>query len=290
MATLEGTGRSFEIIFVNDGSRDNSWTALNNLRDRFPDSLTVIDLMKNFGQHNAIMCGLRESQGSIVITLDDDLQNPPEEIPKLLHKLEEEELDLVYGVYKAKQHAFLRNLGSELTQKFYRTVFGLTNGVSAFRAIRRDLVNCISGYDLNFVYLDGLFAWNTDRIDQTEVMHDIRPEGRSGYSLRRLVTLAINLFANFSIVPLQLVSLFGFLAAALGFTAGFYYAYMRLLNDISVPGFASLMIAILAVGGIQMLSIGIIGEYLGRLHINANRKPQYVHRRRRPRRAPHDIG
>lgn len=277
-ASLRNLGKSYEIILVNDGSRDNSWRTLQALQNTFPDKITVIELMRNFGQHNAIMCGLKQSSGNLVVTLDDDLQNPPEEIGALIQKIESEDLDLVYGMYRTKQHAWFRNLGSSLTQIFYRFVFKVNNGVSAFRIMRRPLVNCLFSYNLNYTYIDGLLAWNTTRIGEIEVQHDSRTEGESGYSFKRLLLLALNLFTNFSLLPLQVVSILGFLVAIAGFSVGAFYAYAHLVNNIEVPGFASLIIAILTLGGIQMISLGILGEYLGRLHINANQKPQYVER------------
>lgn len=268
--------RSYEIITIDDGSKDSSWNELKKLQKQNHNNLTAIQLMRNFGQHNAIMCGFRAASGRFIITLDDDLQNPPEEIPKLIEKIEREELDLVYGYYKEKKHHLVRNLGSNLTQWFYRAAFNRDNGVSAFRIIRRELIDCANNYNRNYTYLDGLFAWNSTRISEIQVQHDNRRVGESGYSARKLIVLATNLFTNFTLLPLQLVSLLGITMALFGFVAAIYYTYAKIVNDIAVPGFASVMIAIVCFSGIQLLSIGVIGEYLGRLHINSNQKPQYV--------------
>ncbi|MEM2002747.1 MAG: hypothetical protein QXT77_08895, partial [Candidatus Methanomethylicaceae archaeon] len=147
---------------------------------------------------------------------------------------------------------------------------------SAFRIMRRQVVDAILSYDLNYTYIDGLLAWNTDRIAQIEVEHRPRKEGRSGYTFGKLFTLAMNLFTNFSLVPLQVVSVTGFMVAVGGFLLGFYYLLQRLLGGIAVPGWASIMVAVLVLGGLQMLSLGIIGEYLGRIHLNINKRPQYT--------------
>ncbi len=276
MPVLHEWGAPFEVVMVNDGSKDGSWSVLCELQRSHPDHLTAINLMRNFGQHNAIMCGLRQCSGEFVVTMDDDLQNPPEEIPKLLRTLEADQADLVYGCYESKKHEKWRNLGSEIAQIFYRRIFRRSNRVTAFRAIRRDLVDSILTYSLNFTYLDGLFAWNTDRISEVLVDHHGRRTGRSGYSVRRLVLLAFNLFTNFSLMPLQIVSLFGFLLAISGFAVGAYYVLQHFLNNIVVPGFAATIVAVLMLGGAQLIALGVMGEYLGRLHLNVNRKPQYV--------------
>ncbi|MGB5306918.1 MAG: glycosyltransferase family 2 protein [Gammaproteobacteria bacterium] len=278
LEVLNTTGKSFEIVMVNDGSQDDSWQMLCNLQKQHSDHIVAVELMRNYGQHNAIMCGFRESSGRHLITMDDDLQNPPEEIPLLIEAMEQGDYDLVYGCYEDKKHNRFRNLGSSLAQLFYRRVFKRSNCVSAFRIIKRELMTSILSYSLNFTYLDGLFAWNTQRIGSVYVLHRHRGAGSSGYSLAKLVGLALNLFTNFSLIPLQLVSAAGLLFAIAGFGAGGYFIFQYFMNSIDVPGYASTIVAILILGGVQMLSLGIIGEYLGRLHLNVNRKPQYVRR------------
>jgi len=278
IAVMKMSGRTFELILVNDGSSDGSWGRLKGLYDEYPNHIIAINLMRNFGQHNALMCGLRASSGELIVTMDDDLQNPPEEIPKLLEAMEERDLDLVYGVYSEKQHEDWRNLGSTLVQIFYRAVFGLSNSLTSFRIVRRQLVESVLTYSLNYTFLDGLFAWNTNRIGTVLVDHEERSAGRSGYSLGRLVLLALNLFSNFSLIPLQLISLVGIFVAVGGFGVSGYYLFQYFANAVAVPGFVSTIIAILVLGGIQLVALGVMGEYLGRLHLNMNRKPQYVER------------
>ena len=171
LLVLEATGRSHEIIFVEDGGDDGSWRILRELQARHPDRITAIQLMRNYGQHNALMCGFHNARGELIVTLDDDLQNPPEEVPRLLDRLRSGDFDLVYGRYVSKKHSLWRNAGSLLVNAFYRTVFGSPIQVSSFRAIRRPLLNTILTYDLNFTFVDGLLAWNTQRIGQVEVEH-----------------------------------------------------------------------------------------------------------------------
>jgi undecaprenyl-phosphate 4-deoxy-4-formamido-L-arabinose transferase len=232
--------------------------------------------MRNCGQHNALMCGLRHARAKYVVTMDDDLQHPPEEIPKLLAALEASGNDVVYGVPDARKHGRWRNLGSVLVTAFYRLVFKTKVQPSPFRIMRREVVEAILSYNLNYTFIDGLLAWNTQRIGQITVEHHPRATGRSGYSLSKLLVLAMNLFTNFSLLPLQLVSLAGLLASLGGFAAGAYYLAKYLFAQIAVPGYASTIVAILVLGGLQLLSLGIIGEYLGRMHLNVNRKPQYT--------------
>jgi len=278
LPTLAATGMTHEVVFIDDGSADNSWEVLADLQAAHPNIITAIRLMRNYGQHNALMCGFRHARGQYVVTIDDDLQNPPEEIHKLLRALQDKQLDLVYGYSPSKQHQRWRNLGSFVIQTFYQSVFKTSVRTTSFRAIRREALQGIFSYDLNFTYIDGLLAWNTQRIGEVEVVHAPREHGSSGYSIRHLLRLALNLFTNFSLLPLQLVSLCGLLTAATGFLTGGYYLVQSIFSGIAVPGYASTIIAILLLGGVQLLALGIMGEYLGRLHLNVNRKPQYTER------------
>jgi glycosyltransferase involved in cell wall biosynthesis len=272
---LQKLESTFEIILIDDGSRDLSWDRMVALQRVYSETVVVVQLMKNCGQHNAIMCGFNLTRGSYVVTLDDDLQHPPEEIPKLVQAMESNGSDLIYGSYAEKQHSEGRNLGSFVINRFYRIVFRNSVPITSFRIITKRLVKSVCVYDLNFTYIDGLLAWNTDRIGSVVVRHAQREEGTSGYSLSKLLTLALNLFTNFSLLPLQLVSVIGVFSAVSGFLGGAYYFVRYLIDSISVPGYASVIVAILVLGGLQLLSLGIIGEYLGRVHLNLNRRPQF---------------
>ena len=274
--TIAAITQSYEIILVDDGSRDDSWAAIQNLRVNYSDHLVAIQLMRNYGQHNALMCGLGVARGEFVVTMDDDLQNPPEEIPKLLAHIKQHGLDLVYGCPSKRNHAAWRNLGSTIVWHFYRTVFRNPVTPTPFRIMRHQMAQSVMFYDLNFTYLDGLLAWCTSRIAGIEVEHVARSQGRSGYSLGKLLGLALNLYTNFSLIPLQIVSGVGFVTATSGFLVGLFYLVQFFASNIAVPGFASTIIAVLILGGAQLLALGVIGEYLGRLHLNVNRKPQYV--------------
>lgn len=279
----------YEIILIDDGSPDRSWEAIEAARDAYGQHVVAVQLMRNYGQHNALMCGLKLARGDYIVTMDDDLQNPPEEMGKLLDTIRSGGFDLVYGTTTARKHSSWRNMGAAIVWQFYRTVFRSSITPTTYRVMRRQLVQSVMFYDLNFTYLDGLLAWCTSRIGAAEVEHHERAEGSSGYSLRKLLLLALNLYTNFSLLPLQIVSALGFTVALSGFGVGVYYLVQYLTAGITVPGFASTIIAILILGGAQLLALGVIGEYLGRLHLNVNRKPQYVVRhvrQARPRNAP----
>ena len=272
----------YEIILVDDGSRDDSWAVMQNLRTHYADHLVAVQLMRNYGQHNTLMCGLDMARGEYVVTMDDDLQNPPEEIPKLLAHIKKYALDLVYGCPSERNHAAWRNVGSRLVIYFYHTIFRNPVTPTPFRIMRHQLAKSVMFYDLNFTFLDGLLAWCTSRIGGVEVAHHPRVQGGSGYSFGKLLLMALNLYTNFSLIPLQIVSVFGFVTALSGFGVGLYYLIHFFTSNTAVPGFASTIIAIMLLGGAQLLALGVIGEYLGRLHLNVNRKPQYVIRHQLP--------
>jgi glycosyltransferase involved in cell wall biosynthesis len=274
-AVLAAMGKSFEVLYVDDGSQDTSWGVLRQLQDHDPRHVVAMQLMRNYGQHNALMCGFRQARGDYVFTMDDDLQHPPEELPKLLAAIDEADLDLVYGAYQQKQHGAMKNAASWVVNRFYRLVFQSPVTVTSFRVVRRQLLETILPYALNFTFVDGLLAWNTRRIGEVTVSHHPRAKGRSGYQFGKLLTLALNLFTNFSLLPLQFVSLCGFGAAIGGLLLGLYYFIQHATSNITVPGYASTIVSILVLGGLQLLGLGIMGEYVGRLHLNVNHKPQY---------------
>jgi undecaprenyl-phosphate 4-deoxy-4-formamido-L-arabinose transferase len=276
-AVLDAMRVSWEIVFVDDNSPDQAWSVLTNLQRADPAHLTLVRLMRNFGQHNALMSGFHQARGRWIVTLDDDLQNPPEEIPRLHEAIRTGNLDVVYGeIAAAKQHAAIRNLGSWLVTSFAKLAFQTGVRVTSYRIIRREVIDSILRYDLNFTYIDGLLFWCTQRIDSIPVTHARRTIGPSGYSWRKLFTLALNLFTNFSLFPLQVVSLLGFTFSAIGLSLGTYYLILYFLGRITQAGYASIIVAIFLMSGVQLLSLGIMGEYLGRMHLNFNRKPQFV--------------
>ncbi|MDP8214050.1 MAG: glycosyltransferase family 2 protein [Candidatus Euphemobacter frigidus] len=264
---------TYEIILIDDNSRDNSWEVIKRLKRGSPN-LRIIRLRRNFGQHNAIMCGLHFFRGDYVITIDDDLQIPPEEIPKLIAGAAEG-YDVVYGIYDRKKHNLLKNFGSFLIGCYYRKIFHMSNQVSAFRIIKREIAREIINYDKTFPYIDGLISWNTGNIGEVPVKHYRRGAGISGYSIGKMVKLAFDMVTNFSAFPIRVASLLGVLFSLVGFLLALYF-FFRFGLGMPVTGYASMLVAVTIFSGVQLLTIGIIGEYIARVHMNINRKPQYV--------------
>ncbi|HCN07900.1 MAG TPA: glycosyltransferase [Lentisphaeria bacterium] len=267
-----------EFILVNDGSADNTWQEILNLQVQ-SQTVKSIDLMRNFGEHNAAITGLRFVSGDTAIIVDDDLQHPASEILKLLDELAKG-YDVVYGRYIDKQHSLWRNIGSSLNDKLATILLNKPKSLymSSFKAMRRPLVDAVCAYDGPFVYIDGLIFWTTENIGQVDVEHTARSDGRSNYNIRRLVRLHLNLATGFSVIPLRVASLSGVVMAVLGAILAAFFVYEKLTrHDLNIPiGWASTIVCLLVIGGIVLAMLGIIGEYVGRIFLSLNRKPQSV--------------
>jgi len=266
-----------EIVLVNDSSRDNSLAVCRGLIEHARVPMTLLDLSRNYGEHNAVMAGLRHAVGAHVITMDDDLQNPPEEVERLLSYAQESGHEVIYTYYDEKQHAFWRNLGSRFTNWVAGFVLDKPKGfyLSSFRCMSSFVVREITRYDGPFPYVDGLILQVTQDIDRLLVRHLPRAVGRSNYTMRRLLRLWLSMFVNFSVMPLRLSTLTGFALSLIG-TIGSVMAIIEALFFAPPAGWASLMAAVLLLSGVQLLILGIVGEYLGRLYLTANRKPQSI--------------
>ena len=266
----------FEIIFVNDGSIDNSWEEIKNLEEKNP-SVVGVNLMKNFGQHNALLCGIRKAKYELIATLDDDLQNPPEELPKLIEKLNED-FDVVYGKPEKEQHGLFRNISSVITKIALKTTMGVENAknVGAFRVFRTQLREAFKQYSGSFISIDVLLTWGTNRFTAVPVKIDDRQFGRSNYTFSKLFVHALNMITGFSVLPLQIASMLGFIFAFFGLSILIYVIVQYLLVGTPVQGFPFLASIISVFSGVQLLAIGIIGEYLARMYFRAIDKPQYV--------------
>ena len=267
---------NYEIILVDDGSLDKSWKKIQencNLDNR----LNGIRLSKNYGQHNALLCGIRQAKYDLIVTLDDDLQNPPEEIPKLLEKLDQG-YDVVYGYPKNEQHGLFRNIASLVTKMALKTTMGISiaRHVSAFRVFRTELRDSFSDYRGSFISIDVLLSWGTNSFSAIPVNHDQRAEGKSNYTFRKLINHALNMITGFSVLPLQVASLMGFVLAIFGLLVLIYVVSRFLLQGSPVPGFPFIASIISIFSGAQLLAIGIIGEYLARIHFRMMDKPQYL--------------
>jgi len=232
--------------------------------------------MRNYGQHNALLCGIRAAQCDVIVTMDDDLQHPPEEIPRLLEQLEQG-FDVVYGTPKAKQHGFLRVLASRITRLALSMAIGreLAKNVSAFRVFRTRLRDAFAEYQSPFVSIDVLLTWATTRIGAITVGFEPRRSGASTYTFRRLLRHALDMMTGFSTLPLQLASLIGFSCTLLGI-AVFLYVVVRYCLEGSVPGFPFLASIIAIFSGAQLFALGVIGEYLARMHFRTMNQPPYA--------------
>jgi glycosyltransferase involved in cell wall biosynthesis len=266
-----------EIVLVNDGSPDNSLAICREIVSRARIPITLIDHARNYGEHNAVMTGLRHTRGAHVINMDDDLQNPPEEVARLLAYAQETGADVIYTYYDEKQHAGWRNLGSQFTNWIASFVLDKPKGLylSSFRCMSAFVVREITRYDGPFPYVDGLILQVTQSIDRLLVRHLPRAVGRSNYTLRRLLRLWMSMFVNFSVMPLRISTLTGFALSVIGAVGG-VGAIVEALFFAPPAGWASLFVAVLLLSGVQLMILGIVGEYLGRLYLTANHKPQSV--------------
>jgi len=267
---------NFEIIFVEDCGGDNSWDIIQDLAS-IDNRIFGIRLSRNYGQHNALLCGIRSAKGKIIVTLDDDLQNPPEEIQKLVSKLDEG-FDVVYGSPKKQTHGFLRNISSRITKVALQGNMGAkaANDVSAFRAFRTRLRDAFKNYHSPNVSIDVLLTWGTNRFTSVQVNQDERVYGESGYTLRKLITHAVNMMTGFSTLPLKLASVVGFIFSIIGISVLTYVLIRYFVEGSSMPGFTFLASIIAIFSGVQLFALGVFGEYLARMHLRSMDRPTYV--------------
>ncbi len=262
-----------EIILVNDGSPDNSWNAITIMAKKHSE-VRGIDLMRNYGQHNALLVGIRAARYAIIATLDDDLQNPPEALMDMIKKLEEG-FDVVYGTPNVEQHGFFRDAASRITKIALQSAMGAKNArsVSAFRVFRTTVRDSFKHYNSSFVSIDVLLTWGTTRFTSISVKHDRRLVGTSNYDVYKLINHAINMITGFSTVPLQIASILGFALTLFGIGIFIFVIGRYFLIGGSIPGFPFLASIIAIFSGAQMFSLGIIGEYLARMHFRSMGKP-----------------
>lgn len=266
---------AYEVVFVEDDGKDDSWEVIQELAAQYP-WISGIKHMRNFGQHNALLRGIRCARYERIVTMDDDLQHPPGEIHKLLEKLDEG-YDVVYGTPQQEQHGLFRDLASQVTKLALQSAMGVNvaRNVSAFRAFRTDLRKAFASYESPFVSIDVLLTWATTRFAAIAVRHEARPYGVSNYTLRKLIIHALNMMTGFSVLPLQIASMVGFAMLIFGLLV-MIYVLGRLLFEASVPGFPFLASIITIFAGAQLFALGIIGEYLARMHIRIMGKPTSI--------------
>lgn len=267
---------TYEIILVNDASPDNTFEAIRDLCQK-QSNICGINLAKNFGQHAALMAGFHYVHGEIVVCLDDDGQTPANEVGKLLNGIEEG-ADVVYARYATKQHSAFRNFGSKVNELMTRVMLEKPKElyISSYFAAKRFVVEEMTRYQNPYPYVIGLVLRSTKKIINVEVTHREREVGTSGYTIGKLLNLWFNGFTAFSVKPLRLATVMGIASACVGFLYGIYTIIKKFVNPDVVIGFSALMAAVVFFGGLILLMLGIIGEYIGRIYISLNNSPQYV--------------
>ncbi len=270
------SGHTYEIILVNDCSPDGVFAVIKELCKQ-NGHIIGIDLARNTGQHAAVMAGLRQCKGEIAVCLDDDGQTPADEAGKLIAKIEEGH-DVVFARYGHKQHAFYRNIGTKLNELMTRFMLGKPKELytSSYCAMKRFVIDEIVRYENAYPYLVGLLLRSTQNIANVNVSHRKRESGNSGYTFAKLMGLWFNGFTAFSVKPLRVATLLGGVCAVLGFAYGIYTIIKKFINPLVPLGFSSLMAAVVFIGGMLMLMLGMIGEYIGRMYISMNNAPQYI--------------
>ena len=266
-----------ELVLVNDGSPDRTVEVCEQLMSTATVPITLVKLSRNFGEHHAVMAGLHHASGDYIVTMDDDLQNPPSEVMKLVNHARDGKYEVVYSYYEDKKHEGWRNLGSWLTNRMADFLLDKPKGLylSSFRCMSAFVAREICRYDGPFAYVDGLILQVTQGIGRVLVAHAEREEGRSGYTMRKLVKLWLNMFVNFSVIPLHLATMLGFAMAALGFIYTVAVIWERCTQGTPL-GWSSLMAALTVFSGTQLIVLGMAGEYIGRIFLTANKRPQFV--------------
>ena len=269
-------GKTYEIIFIDDGSTDGSFKSLQDLKKKV-DALRLLKFSRNFGQQAAVLAGFRLCKGNIVVQLDSDLQHPPEEIPKILAAFTED-VDLVTTVPVKRQDGLLRVLGSKYLHGFGKLLFGgaFNLNLSSFRAMRRSVIEKVETCRDRSRYMAVLMSWMGVPSVEIPVEHHIRQKGRTKYSILNLIQLTWDLITGYSNFPLRLVTYMGLFGAMLGFLVMMFLLYQRIVQGILIEGFVVLSAVFAFFAGVQLLSIGFLGEYLGRVHMQLQNRPEYI--------------
>ena len=272
---LPGVADEFELVLVNDGSPDQSWQIISELAQSHP-WVRGLDLMRNYGQHNATLCGVREARYEVIVTMDDDLQNPPREIPKLLERLEEG-YDVVYGVARKRQQVWWKNLASVIVKRAIAYVMGLrtVRDIGAFKAFRADLRRSFDNFNSPDVLVDVLLSWGTARFTSVPVDEAPRTVGESNYSLFKLIKVSLLVLTSYTTVPLRIASILGFLFTLFGVGVLAYVLTIYFTLG-SIEGFPFLASTISIFSGVQLFALGIIGEYLARVFERTGGRPTYT--------------
>ncbi|WP_214412861.1 glycosyltransferase family 2 protein [Sphaerisporangium fuscum] len=278
---LREMGVRHEVLLVVDGSPDDTWRTAAELASRY-DCVRALHLSRNYGQHNALVAGIREAAFEQIVTMDDDLQHPPEQIPLLLAALEGDRLDLVYGVPHKEEHGFVRSLASRWVKAAMAIALGVraARAISAFRAFRTQLRDGFEGLSGPHASIDVALSWATTRIGSVKVHMSERDHGRSAYTARLLVRHAMNMLLGYSTTPLRAASYLGFLVGVVGLLLAGSVLWSFLAGDTTVAGFTTIASMVAVFSSAQLMAIGVLGEYIGRIHGSGMGRPTYVVRER----------
>ena len=272
--TLKSNNTTFEFILVDDASTDKSWTTIENLKQIYAEKLTGIRLGRNYGQHNATLCGMRSAVGEFILTIDDDLQHMPEEIIHLINCQKKEQADLVYGVFKKRSISLLKQLFRLPVYYIAKWTSGIEPKGSSFRLIKNSLAVKMSSHESNEIFIEELARWYTNAISFTEVSHEKSKKAKSGYSILKLFSLSWDLTLYSSDIPLRILAAIGYLFALVAGLIGLIFIIKKLVFAHTLPGFTSLIVAISFSSGLIIYTLAFIALYLGKIYRNQNSKPQ----------------
>jgi glycosyltransferase involved in cell wall biosynthesis len=266
----------FEVVFIWDCGPDNSWESILTLKHEFPTEVKAIRLSRNFGQHNAIICGFAYASGDFMVTIDEDLQHNPDDIKLLVAKQMENDYDIVYGHYPDPQHTWFRNVMSKMLREILvKGIPNLNKDYSAYRLIKRDLALATLEMQNSYTFLDGYISWLTSNVDSVKVSHNSRLDGESSYTMMKLIRHSLNIFVAFSDLPIKLVVYLSLLFFIFTFGYAIYILLQKLIFNNLIPGFASIIVLIgLGIGSI-LFGIAVIGEYIHGINLKTTRRPNF---------------
>ncbi len=267
--------QSVEVILVDDASPDESWKVIRKIAEQYKGQIKAIRLAKNCGQQSATLCGIHHASGKWIVTIDDDLQHLPEEIPILIARQKETGADMVYGIFEQKQHSFFRNVGSYMFNKLFALIGNTSGSGSAFRLINGEVCDGLLKNYHSHMLLDEVLSWHASTVAQINVRHEARELGKSGYSGMKLMLLTINYVVNYTVVPLRLMTYGGLISSFVTLCIGLYFIYEKQYENVEL-GFTSIVVAIFFSTSLILFSLGVIGEYISRIYVKDWNRPQYL--------------
>tara|TARA_Y100000768_G_scaffold386320_1_gene374446 strand:- start:1030 stop:1962 length:933 start_codon:yes stop_codon:yes gene_type:complete len=273
---LNKIDKSYEIIIINDGSTDNTQIIIDELKDKFP-FIKTFQFIKNYGQHSAMLCGIRNANGKYIVNMDDDLQNPPKEITKLIKKIEDG-FDLVFAKFKKKNHSFIKNFGSKFINKVTQYIFNKPRDImiSNFRIFTREVANNFKDKNIKSAYIAGLLLLSASNISHVETIHNKSISDKSNYNLFKTFSLVSNIIFNYSVIPITIVSILGIVISFLSFIIGIYFIVNYIFSGVAVPGWTTIVVLISFFFGYLIMMLGIIGQYIAKIVLQTSDLDPYI--------------